>query len=53
MNLGISFYSHNTHVLPTKHKSSFHYLKRGIRDFHNMNVVLVPADKVVINVVVV
>ena len=48
----ISFYSHNTHLLPPKHKSSFHYLKRGNQDFH-MNFVLVPADKAADNVVVV
>ena len=48
----ISFYSHYSHLLPPKHKSSFHHLKRGIQDFH-MNHVLVPADKVANNVVVV
>ena len=47
----ISFYSHNTHLLPSKPKSSFHHLKRGIQDFH-MNYVLVPADKAANNVVV-
>ena len=40
----ISFYSRNTYLFPTKPKSSFHHLKRGIQDFH-MNYVLVPADK--------
>ena len=39
----ISFYSHNTHHLPPKPKSSFPHLKRVIQDFH-MNYVLVPAD---------
>ena len=48
----ISFYSHNTHLLPPKPKSSFRHLKRGIQDFH-MNYVLVPADKAANNVVVV
>ena len=48
----ISFYSHNTHLLPPKPKSSFPHLKRGIQDFH-MNYVLVPADKAANNVVVV
>ena len=47
----ISFYSHNTHLLPPKPKS-FRHLKRGIQDFH-MNYVLVPADKAANNVVVV
>ena len=48
----ISFYSHNTHLLPPKPKSYFHHLKRGIQDFHR-NYVLVPADKAANNVVVV
>ena len=48
----ISFYSHNTHLLPPKPKSSFRHLKRGIQDFH-MNYVLVPADKAANNVVAV
>ena len=48
----ISFYSLKTHILPPKPKSSFHHLKRGIKDFH-MNYVLVPADKAANNVVVV
>ena len=48
----ISFYYHNTHLLPPKPKSSFRHLKRGIQDFH-MNYVLVPADKGANNVVVV
>ena len=47
-----SFYSHNTHILPPKPKSSFRHLKRGIQDFH-MNYILVPADKAANNVVVV
>ena len=49
---GISIYSPNTHILPSKPKSSFLHLKRGIRDFY-MNYVLVPADKGANNVVVV
>ena len=48
----ISFYSRNTHLLPSKPKSSFPRFKRGIQDFH-MNYVLVPADKAANNVVVV
>ena len=48
----ISFYSHNTHLLPPKPKSSFRHLKRGIQDFH-MNYVLVTADKAANNVVAV
>ena len=48
----ISFYSHNTHLLPPKSKSSFHHLERGIQDFH-MSYVLVPAEKAANNVVVV
>ena len=48
----ISFYSHNTHLLPPKPKSSFRHLKQGILDFH-MNYVWVPADKAANNVVVV
>ena len=48
----ISFYSHDTHLLPPKFESSFRHLKRGIQDFH-MNFVLVPADKAANNVVVV
>ena len=48
----ISFYSHNTHLLPPKPKPSFRHLKRGIQDFH-MNYVLVPADKAANNVVAV
>ena len=48
----ISFYSHNTHLLSPKPKSSFPHLKRGIQDFH-MNYVLVPADKAANEVVVV
>ena len=30
----ISFYSHNTHLLPPKPKYSFRHLKRGIQYFH-------------------
>ena len=48
----ISFYSHNTHLLPPKPKSSFRHLKRGIQDFH-MNYDMVPANKAANNVVVV
>ena len=48
----ISFFSHNTHLLPPNHKSSFRHLKRAIQDFH-MNYVLVPADKAANKVVVV
>ena len=47
----ISFYSHNTHLLPPKPKY-FCRLKRGIKDFH-LNYVLVHADKAAYNVVVV
>ena len=45
-------YSHNTHLLHPKPKSSFLHLKRGNQDFH-MNYVLVPADKAANNFVVV
>ena len=48
----ISFYSRNTHLLPPKHKSSFHHLKRGIQDFHKYYV-FVPVDKAANNVIVV
>ena len=48
----ISFYSSNTHILPSKPKSFLHHLKRGIQAF-DMNYVLVPADKAANNVVVV
>ena len=34
INTRISFYSHNTHLLPPKPKASFPHLKRGIQDFH-------------------
>ena len=46
----ISFYSHNTHLLAPKTKSSFRRLKRGIQDFH-MSYVLAPAVKATENVV--
>ena len=46
------FYSRDTHLLPSKPKSSIRHLKRGIQDFH-MNYVLVPADKATNNAVVV
>ena len=52
INIRISFYSHNTHLLPPKPKSSFRHLKPGIQVFH-MNYVLVRADKAANNVVVV
>ena len=52
IDIRISFYSHNTHLLSPKPRSSFCHLKRGIQDFH-MNYVLVPADKAAKNVVVV
>ena len=52
MDTHISFYSHNTHILSPKPKSSFRHLKRGIQDFH-MKYVLVSADKAANNVVVV
>ena len=48
----ISFYSRNAHLLPSKPKSTFRHLKRGIQVFH-MNYVLVPADKAENNIVVV
>ena len=48
----ISFYSRNTYLLPPKPKSSFHYLKPGIQDFHN-KYVLIKADKAANNVVIV
>ena len=32
----ISFYSHNTHLLPHKPKSSFRHLKRGIQDSYEL-----------------
>ena len=48
----ISFYSRNTHILPSEPKSSFRHYKRGIQDFH-MNYVLATAYKAADNVVVV
>ena len=48
----IKFYSHYTNLLPPKPISSFRHLKQGIREFHR-KYVLVPADKVANNVVVV
>ena len=48
----IKFYSQNTNLLPTKHKSSCRHLKQGIQEFHR-KYVLVPADKAANNVVVV
>ena len=40
----IKFHSHNSNLLPPKHKSSFRLLKQGIQEFHR-KYVLVPADK--------
>ena len=48
----IKFYSQNTNLLPPKPKSTFRHLKQGIQEFHR-KFVLVPADKVANNVVVV
>ena len=48
----ISFYSHNTNMLPRKPRISYRYLKSGIEEFHS-KFVLVPADKAANNVVVV
>ena len=48
----ISFYSHNTNMLPRKPKISNRYLKTGIEEFHS-KFVMVPADKAANNVVVV
>ena len=48
----ISFYSHDTHLLPPKSESFFLHFKQGIQDFH-MNYVLVPAEKAANNDVVV
>ena len=48
----ISFYSHNTNMLPRKPKISYRYLKSGIEEFHS-KFVLVPADKAANNVVVI
>ena len=48
----ISIFSCDTHLVPSKHKSFFRHLKRGIQDFH-MNYVLVPEDKAAKNVVLV
>ena len=31
----ISFYSHNTNILPRKPKISYRYLKSGIKEFHS------------------
>ena len=47
----ISFYSHNTKMLPRKPKISYRYLKSGIEELHG-KFVLVPADKAANNVVV-
>ena len=33
IDIRISFYSRNTHLLPPKPKSSFQHLKRGIQNF--------------------
>ena len=48
----ISFYSHNTNMLPRKPKISYRYLKSGVEEFHR-KYVMVPADKAANNVVVV
>ena len=47
----ISFYLHNTNLLPPKPKSSLRHLKQGIQEFHR-KFVLVPADKAANNIVV-
>ena len=52
INRRISFYSHNTNMLPRKPKVSYRYLTSGIEEFHS-KFVLVPADKAANNVVVV
>ena len=46
----ISFYSHNTNMLPRKPKISYRYLKSGIEEFYS-KFVLVPTDKAANNVV--
>ena len=43
----ISFYSHNTNMLPRKPKINYRYLKSGIAEIH-CKFVLVPADKAVV-----
>ena len=48
----LSFYSHNTNLLPPKPKSSFRHLKQGIQEFYR-KYVLVPVDKPANNIVVV
>ena len=48
----IFFYTHNTNLLPPKPKFSFRHLKQGIQEVHR-KYVLVPADKVANNIVVV
>ena len=48
----IKFYSQNTKFLPPKPKSTFRHLQHGIQECHR-KYVLVPADKVANNVVVV
>ena len=48
----IKFYSQNINLLPPKPKSLFRHLKQGIQEFHR-KYVLVPADKVANNIVVV
>ena len=48
----ISFYSHNTNMLPRKPKISYRYLKLGTEEFHS-KFVLVPADKATNNIVVI
>ena len=48
----ISFYSHNTNMIPRKPKIIYRYLISGIEKFHS-KFVLVPADKAANNVIVV
>ena len=52
MDKRITFYSHNTNLLPPKPKISFRHLKQGIKKFHR-KYVLVPADKAANSIVVV
>ena len=52
IDIRISVYSRDTHLLPPKPKSSFPHLKRGNQDFYMMYV-FVPSDKAANNVVVV
>ena len=52
IDIRISFYSRNTHLLSPEPKSSLRHLKRGIQDFR-LNYVLIPAEIAAKNVVVV